>query len=286
MAGGTGTRLYPLTKALSKQLLPVHNKPMIHYPIATLMLAGIREIAIVTRTEDQSLFQKQLGDGKDLGISFTYISQNNPNGIAEAFIIAEEFINNSAVALILGDNLFHGSGVGFKLKSATKTTGANIFATHVTDPHNYGVIEIDELGNPVSIEEKPKNPKSNLAVPGLYFYNNQVIEIAKSLKPSFRGELEITAINQKYLELNELTVTVLERGTAWLDTGTFENLHSASTYVKIVEERQGNKIACLEEISFRNQWIDFETLEKIIKSHPQIEYQNYLESVLNEKTKN
>jgi glucose-1-phosphate thymidylyltransferase len=285
MAGGTGTRLYPLTKALSKQLLPVHNKPMIHYPIATLMLAGIREIAIITRIEDQALFKKQLGDGQELGINFNYISQENPNGIAEAFILAEKFINNSKVALILGDNLFHGSGVGFKLKDATKTLGANIFATQVVDPENYGIIEIDDFGNPLSIEEKPKNPKSNYAVPGLYFYNNAVVEIAKNLKPSSRGELEITSINQKYLDLNALTVTVLERGTAWLDTGTFENLHSASTYVKIVEERQGNKIACLEEIAFRNGWIDFENFEKLIQFHPQIEYKNYLLSVLNEKTK-
>jgi glucose-1-phosphate thymidylyltransferase len=285
MAGGTGTRLYPLTKALSKQLLPVHNKPMIHYPIATLMLAGIREIAIITRTEDQALFKKQLGDGQELGINFNYISQEKPNGIAEAFILAEKFINNSKVALILGDNLFHGSGVGFKLKDATKTLGANIFATQVVDPENYGIIEIDGFGNPLSIEEKPKNPKSNYAVPGLYFYNNAVVEIAKNLKPSSRGELEITSINQKYLDLNALTVTVLERGTAWLDTGTFENLHSASTYVKIVEERQGNKIACLEEIAFRNGWIDFKNFEKLIQIHPQIEYRNYLLSVLNEKTK-
>jgi glucose-1-phosphate thymidylyltransferase len=285
MAGGTGTRLYPLTKALSKQLLPVHNKPMIHYPIATLMLAGIREIAIITRTEDQALFKKQLGDGQELGINFNYISQEIPNGIAEAFILAEKFINNSKVALILGDNLFHGSGVGFKLKDATKTLGANIFATQVVDPENYGIIEIDGFGNPLSIEEKPKNPKSNYAVPGLYFYNNAVVEIAKNLKPSSRGELEITSINQKYLDLNALTVTVLERGTAWLDTGTFENLHSASTYVKIVEERQGNKIACLEEIAFRNGWIDFKNFEKLIQNYPQIEYRNYLLSVLNEKTK-
>ena len=286
MAGGTGTRLYPLTKVLSKQLLPVHNKPMIYYPIATLMLAGIREIAIITRREDQDSFQKQLGDGKDLGVSFSYISQNSPNGIAEAFIIAEKFINNSNVALILGDNLFHGSGVGFKLKDATKTIGANIFATHVMDPENYGIVEIDDLGNPLSIEEKPQNPKSNLAVPGLYFYNNQVIEIAKNLKPSSRGELEITSINQRYLELNSLTVTVLERGTAWLDTGTFENLHSASTYIRILEERQGNKIACLEEISYRNEWIDVKTLENLIKKHPQIEDRIYLTSLLNVNVKN
>ena len=286
MAGGTGTRLHPLTKALSKQLLPVYNKPMIQYPIATLMLAGIQEIAIVTRVEDQKLFQKQLGDGKDLGISLTYIAQENPNGIAEAFIIAEKFINNSNVALILGDNLFHGSGVGFKLKDASKTQGAHIFAAHVVDPENYGIIEIDDFGNPLTIEEKPKKPKSNYAVPGLYFYNNEVIKIAKNIKPSLRGELEITSINQKYLELNKLTVTVLERGTAWLDTGTFENLHSASTYVKILEERQGNQIACLEEISFRNDWINCDTLKKLIDNHPQIEHRNYLTNVLYEKNKN
>ena len=286
MAGGIGTRLYPLTKALSKQLLPVYNKPMIQYPIATLMLAGIQEIAIVTRVEDQKLFQEQLGDGKELGISLTYIAQENPNGIAEAFIIAEKFINNSNVALILGDNLFHGSGVGFKLKDASKTQGAHIFAAHVVDPENYGIIEIDDFGNPLTIEEKPKNPKSNYAVPGLYFYNNEVIKIAKNIKPSLRGELEITSINQKYLELNKLTVTVLERGTAWLDTGTFENLHSASTYVKILEERQGNQIACLEEISFRNNWINRDTLKKLIDNHPQIEHRNYLTNVLHEKNKN
>lgn len=283
MAGGIGTRLYPLTKALSKQLLPVYNKPMIQYPIATLMLAGIQEIAIVTRVEDQKLFQELLGDGKELGISLTYIAQENPNGIAEAFIIAEKFINNCSVALILGDNLFHGSGVGFKLKDAGKTQGAHIFAAHVVDPQNYGIVEIDDFGNPLTIEEKPNNPKSNYAVPGLYFYNNEVIGIAKNIKPSLRGELEITSINQKYLELNKLTVTVLERGTAWLDTGTFENLHSASTYVKILEERQGNQIACLEEISFRNNWINRDTLKKLIDNHPQIEHRNYLTNVLYEK---
>lgn len=285
MAGGTGTRLYPLTKALSKQLLPVHDKPMIYYPIATLMLAGIREIAIITRAQDKKLFQHQLGDGKDLGVSFTYVSQNHPNGIAEAFIVGEKFIDNAKVGLVLGDNLFHGAGVGFKLKEFAQTVGANIFAAHVRDPENYGIIELDERGEPLSIEEKPKVPKSNYAVPGLYFYNNEVVEIAKSLKPSSRGELEISSINQRYLNQNKLKVTILGRGTAWLDTGTFKNLHSASSYVKIVEERQGNKIACLEEISFRNGWINSIHLERLIRNHPLEEFRNYLLAVLNEEIK-
>jgi glucose-1-phosphate thymidylyltransferase len=282
MAGGTGTRLYPLTKVLSKQLLPVHNKPMIYYPIATLMLAGIREIAIITRPEDKKLFQDQLGSGSRFGVSFNYISQNQPNGIAEAFVVAENFIRNSKVALVLGDNLFHGSGVGFKLRNATETEGANIFASVVSDPQNYGVVELDDLGIAKSIEEKPIKPKSNYAIPGLYFYNDEVLEFAKTLKPSARGELEISSLNQIYLMQNKLKVTVLERGTAWLDTGTFENLHTASTYVKIVEERQGKMIACLEEIAFRNEWINTVQLNRIIQEYPQDEYKRYLSGVLAE----
>lgn len=282
MAGGSGTRLYPLTKIISKQLLPVHNKPMIYYPIATLMLAGIREIAIVTRSEDLKLFESQLGTGNELGISFTYLSQDKPNGIAEGFKIAEDFINQSKVAMILGDNLFHGSGMGFKLKEATQTTGAFLFATQVKDPQNYGIIQLNDNGEPISIEEKPKSPKSNYAIPGLYFYDENIVEMAKSLNPSIRGELEISSINKMYLNARKLQVKILERGTAWLDTGTFENLHIASTYVKIVEERQGKQIACLEEISFRNGWIESEYLETLIENHPQEEVRKYLQKVLNE----
>ena len=282
MAGGTGTRLFPLTKIISKQLLPVHNKPMIYYPIATLMLAGIQQIAIVTRPEDKKLFEDQLGNGNELGVSFTYVTQDKPNGIAESFKIAEDFISQSKVALILGDNLFHGSGMGFKLKEATQTEGAYIFATQVKDPQNYGIIQLNDVGKPISIEEKPESPKSNYAIPGLYFYDENVVEMAKSLNPSVRGELEISSINELYMNANKLQVKILERGTAWLDTGTFENLHIASTYVKIVEERQGKQIACLEEISFRNGWIESEDLEKLIEKLPQDEVKRYLKSVLNE----
>jgi glucose-1-phosphate thymidylyltransferase len=284
MAGGTGSRLFPLTKVISKQLLPIHNKPMIYYPIATLMLAGIRQIAIITRAEDRKIFENQLGDGDELGVSFTYISQGKPNGIAEGFKIAEDFIDQSKVALILGDNLFHGSGMGLKLKEFTQTIGANIFAAQVKDPRNYGIIQLNHNGKPISIEEKPKSPKSNYAIPGLYFYDEDVVEMAKSLKPSSRGELEISTINETYMNANKLQVKVLERGTAWLDTGTFENLHIASTYVKIVEERQGKQIACLEEISFRNGWIDSGELEELMDKHPQEELRRYLKSLLNERT--
>lgn len=255
LAGGTGSRLWPITYGLSKQLLPVYDKPMVFYPISTLMLAGIREILIITTPEDQPLFKKLLGTGADYGVIFTYEVQLKPSGIAEAFLIGEEFIGNEDVALILGDNIFYGVGFGRQLQNREKFAGAQVFAAKVTDPERYGVVELNAAGKPISIVEKPKEPKSNLAVTGLYFYDNQVVSISKSLNPSARGELEITGVNQKYLELGQLQVNIMERGTVWLDTGTIDSLHAASTYVKVIEDRQGMKIGCLEEVGWRNGWL-------------------------------
>jgi len=244
LAGGTGSRLWPITYGLSKQLLPVYDKPLIFYPISTLMLAGIREILIITTADDQILFRKLLGDGTNFGINIIYKVQENPNGIAEAFIIGDEFIANQDVALVLGDNIFHGVGLGRQLQTIEKIAGCLIFASKVINPERFGVIEIDRQGNPLSIVEKPEFPKSNFAVTGLYFYDNQVARIAKSIKPSPRGELEITDINQEYLKLNQLKVHVLDRGTAWFDTGTIDSLYAAGTYVKVIEEQEGMKIGC------------------------------------------
>jgi glucose-1-phosphate thymidylyltransferase len=278
LAGGSGTRLAPMTTAVSKQLLPIYDKPLIYYPISTLMLAGIRDQLIITTPRDQDTFRSLLGDGSRLGMKFDYATQESPRGLAEAFIIGCNFVGESKVALALGDNLFHGSGLGFRLKELTDNTGATIFAYKVSDPENYGVIEFDAAGNAISLEEKPLKPKSNFAVPGLYFYDNEVLDIAAGVKPSKRGELEITSINQEYLAQKKLYVQVLPRGTAWLDTGTPQNLLAAATYVKVIEERQGFKIACLEEIAWRNKWIS--DIELVAVTDKGNDYQRYLMSLL------
>ena len=278
LAGGSGTRLAPITTAISKQLLPIYDKPLIYYPISTLMLAGVQEQLIITTPRDQDAFKSLLGDGSRFGMTFEYATQESPRGLAEAFLIGRDFVGKSKVALALGDNLFHGSGLGFQLKELTNNAGATIFAYKVSDPQNYGVVEFDAAGKAISLEEKPLKPKSNFAVPGLYFYDNAVLDIAAEVKPSKRGELEITSINQEYLSQKKLNVQVLPRGTAWLDTGTPENLLAAATYVKIIEERQGFKIACLEEIAWRNKWILDEDLLALARSGNN--YQSYLSSLI------
>lgn len=280
LAGGSGSRLWPITRGISKQLLPIYDKPLIHYPLATLMLAGIREILIITTKEDQAAFQRLLADGGDLGIQIQYAVQENPDGLAQAFLIGEKFINGSKVALVLGDNIFYGAGLGTQLQSLININGANIFAYKVNDPERYGVVEFSLDKKVVSIEEKPSKPKSKYAVTGLYFYDESVVDVAKKVKPSNRGELEITSVNQAYLERGELVVTVLERGTAWLDTGTLDSFHAASTYVKIVEERQGNKISCLEEIAWRNSWIDKSQLLILADKYKGNPYGQYLSQLI------
>jgi glucose-1-phosphate thymidylyltransferase len=282
LAGGTGSRLYPLTKSISKQLLPVFDKPLIHYPIATLMAAQIREILIITTPSDQQLFQRLLGDGSEIGINIQYVVQDSPKGIPEAFIIGEDFLAGDSAALILGDNIFFGYGLGRQLEKYRKVVGAHIFGYSVADPERYGVATLDKQGVVLALEEKPINPKSNVAVTGLYFYDSQVVEICKSLKPSSRGELEITDVNRKYLELGALELTLLPRGTAWLDTGTFESLHDASTFVRVLEERQNTKIACLEEISWRQGWITDKELLSISENCVNPVLANYLKSLLAE----
>lgn len=284
LAGGTGSRLWPITRGASKQLLPIYDKPLIHYPIGTLMLAGISDIFVITTPEDAPAFKRLLGDGSDIGVNFQYGIQEAPHGIGEAFVIAENFIGEDEVALILGDNLFHGHGLGTQLKEIRNIRGAEIFAYSVSDPERYGVVEFDKSGVVKSIEEKPSHPKSSFAIPGLYFFDNSVIEIARNTHPSARGEIEITAINQTYLEAGSLRVRILPRGTVWLDTGTVESLNAASNYVKIIEERQGQKISCLEEISWRNKWISDSELEKIAAVFRTNEYGSYL-SKLAEGTK-
>lgn len=280
LAGGTGSRLSPITKGISKQLLPIYDKPLVHYPLATLMLAGIREILLITTPDDLPAFQRLLGNGRELGIEIQYAIQPKPEGLAQAFLIGEEFINGDKVTLVLGDNIFHGAGLGTQLRSMADVSGAHIFAYKVSDPERYGVVEFNAHGKVISIEEKPSNPKSQYAIPGLYFYDESVVDIAKSIKPSQRGELEITSVNLEYLSRGTLTTTVLERGTAWLDTGTFDSFHAAASYVKIVEERQGNKIACLEEIAWRNHWIDDAELRTLAEKYQENPYGKYLHQLL------
>jgi len=281
LAGGTGTRLWPITEGVSKQLLHVHDKPMIYYPLSTLMLAGIREIAIITTEQDQPSFKRLLGDGSTLGINIEYFIQHAPNGIAEAFILCENFIGSSSVALILGDNIFHGQGVGRNLRNYSDPRGAHIFAYQVNNPQDFGVVVLNEDLSPVDIVEKPKNNPSNLAVPGLYFYNSKVSKMAKSVKRSKRGELEITSLNLMYLENKSLEVSVLSRGTAWFDGGTVKALHEATSYIKSIEERQGQKVGCIEEISWRNKWITDKDLKNKAEKYQSNEYGSYLNSLLN-----
>ena len=280
MAGGTGSRLWPVTFGVSKQLLPVYDKPLVHYPISTLMLTGIREILIITTPQDQESFKRLLGDGKKYGVSFSFAVQDNPEGLAQAFIIGEKFIGEDPSALILGDNIFYGSSLGMQLKELTEPDGAIIFAYKVKDPERYGVIDFDASGKVTSIEEKPSKPKSQYAVPGLYFYDKRVVEIAKSVKPSSRGELEITSVNQEYLKAGKLQARVLERGTAWLDTGTFESLNSASAFIQIIEERQGQKVSCLEEVAWRNGWISDSELSARADEYKSSPFASYLRSLL------
>lgn len=281
LAGGTGSRLWPLTKAVSKQLLPIYDKPLIHYPLGTLMLAGIREILIITTPDDQKSFERLLGDGSGFGLNISYAVQEKPNGIAEALLIGEGFINDESFALILGDNLFHGVGLGQNLSNLEQNSNGLIFAYKVNDPERYGVVEFDSAGNAISLEEKPMIPKSSYAVPGLYFYKASVVQIAKSLKPSARGELEITTLNQTLLESGQLKVKTLDRGTVWLDTGTVESLHDASDYVRVVEERQGLKICCLEEIAWRNGWLTDSELLSIGKKFLPSLYGEYILKLVN-----
>ena len=283
LAGGSGTRLYPLTIAVSKQLMPVYDKPMIYYPLSTLMLAGINEILIITTPEDQTAFKKLLGDGSEIGCRFEYIVQPRPEGLAQAFVLGADFIGNDPVALVLGDNIFHGSGMGTLLKEKVNPDGAVVFAYQVNDPERYGVVEFDKDYRVLSIEEKPAKPKSNYAVPGLYFYDNSVVKIAQNMKPSVRGELEITDVNKTYLAQGKLEVGVLDRGTAWLDTGTFESLIQAGQFIEVIEKRQGLKIGCIEEIAYRLGFIDKAQLMKLGDKYMKSGYGAYLHTVANEE---
>jgi glucose-1-phosphate thymidylyltransferase len=283
LAGGSGTRLWPITKGISKQLMPIYDKPMVYYPLSTLMMAGINEILIITTPEYNDQFRALFGDGSQLGVKIEYATQPSPDGLAQAFIIGEEFIGDESVALVLGDNIFHGAGLGSNLRKNVDIDGALIFAYHVAEPRAYGVVEFDDDFNALSIEEKPADPKSNYAVPGLYFYDNDVIEIAKSIKPSARGELEISTVNEEYLNRGKLRVQVLDRGTAWLDTGTFESMMQASEYVRVIEDRQGFKIGCIEEIAWRAGWIDDAHLERLAAPLTKSGYGNYLSALVSNR---
>lgn len=280
LAGGAGTRLHPLTLAVSKQLMPVYDKPMIYYPLSTLLAAGISEILIISTPTDLPNFEKLLGNGHSIGCSFSYAVQENPEGLAQAFLIGEEFIGNDKVALILGDNIFYGVGLAHNLQTHNDPTGGVVFAYHVSDPERYGVVEFDSSGKAISIEEKPNQPKSNYAVPGLYFYDNSIIDVAKNIEPSPRGELEITDVNKTYLAQDKLSVAVLSRGTAWLDTGTFASLMQAGEFVRVIEERQGQKIGCIEEIAYNMGYIDKEQLLKLAEPLAKSGYGEYLKGLI------
>ncbi|MBA3679278.1 glucose-1-phosphate thymidylyltransferase RfbA [Candidatus Saccharibacteria bacterium] len=280
LAGGSGTRLYPITKGISKQLMPIYDKPMIYYPLSTLMMAGIKDILIITTPQDQDQFKRLLGDGSDIGISLTYKAQPKPEGLAQAFIIGEEFIGDDSVALVLGDNIFHGHQFGQSLKQCTDPNGGVVFAYQVSDPERYGVVEFDDAQKAVSIEEKPQEPKSNYAVVGLYFYDNSVVKIAKSIQPSERGELEITTVNEEYLRQGKLKVQIMDRGSAWLDTGTFTSMMDAAEYIHVIEKRTGLKIGCIEEVAFNEGYIDATQLEKISTDLVKSGYGKYLIEIL------
>jgi glucose-1-phosphate thymidylyltransferase len=283
LAGGSGTRLYPITKAISKQLMPIYDKPMVYYPLSVLMMSGIKEILIITTPEDNPSFKRLLGDGSQVGCRFEYAIQEVPNGLAQAFVIGADFIGNDKVALVLGDNIFYGTGMGRQLQALANVEGAYVFAYEVSDPERYGVVEFDDANNVLSIEEKPAKPKSNYAVPGLYFYDNEVVKISKELKPSARGEYEITDVNKEYLERGKLKVAILDRGTAWLDTGTFDSLSDATEFVRVIEKRQGTKIGCIEEIAYRMGFINEDQLSQQANALIKSGYGNYLHQVMKTK---